>query len=544
MATKRKNESVSNKIVTKKQRDLETEDGFLSTEEIHRFEKRILESSSNYNDIVKLQNDLKKSIKLQSEEDHTIELLTVLFKVFGKLLKKGELGVSAHLTDVQLEVVKWLSKRYDAFKNTLFNVIQHNNSDTLQVLCLQLSMRFLKLESQYIEQENNGFPKALLQSTIKSVYFSNDDSEQLLESFLDEYLAGYDDLRYYILKNLEIVLTSPDILNHKNANLASERLFNHLIMTGENFPESDDQLTDFMFDKPKKPENTKIMSPYQLESHKHAYQRALLTSFRLPLTQVQLKEVLEVMHTSIIPNMAQPQYLMDFLSDAYENGGSIALLALNSLFYLIQHHNLDYPKFFTQLYKLLDPSILHVKYRSRFLRLLDLFLTSTHISVAVVASFIKRLARLALFAPPGAIVAIVPFIYNQLKRHPLCMTLIHRPEYSGPEEDALLKFKDPYDNDQLDPILTNAIDSSLWELESLQSHYHPNVATLARIMSEQFRKPQYVLEDFLDMSYQSLMASEQNRKLKRAPALEFERFDSVFEDDINSQNVFMAGWMY
>jgi U3 small nucleolar RNA-associated protein 19 len=60
---------------------------------------------------------------------------------------------------------------------------------------------------------------------------------------------------------------------------------------------------------------------------------------------------------------------------------------------------------------------------------------------------------------------------------------------------------DPFDMDETDPMVTGAIESSVWELEALQSHYHPNVATLAKIISEQFTKRSYNLEDFLDHSY-------------------------------------------
>ena len=45
---------------------------------------------------------------------------------------------------------------------------------------------------------------------------------------------------------------------------------------------------------------------------------------------------------------------------------------------------------------------------------------------------------------------------------------------------------------------------SIWEIETLQNHYHPNVATLAGIISDQFTKQSYTLEDFLDHSYASV----------------------------------------
>ena len=60
---------------------------------------------------------------------------------------------------------------------------------------------------------------------------------------------------------------------------------------------------------------------------------------------------------------------------------------------------------------------------------------------------------------------------------------------------------DPFNMEEQDPMETDAIESSLWEIETLQFHYHPNVATLAKIISEQFTKQSYNLEDFLDHSY-------------------------------------------
>jgi U3 small nucleolar RNA-associated protein 19 len=123
-----------------------------------------------------------------------------------------------------------------------------------------------------------------------------------------------------------------------------------------------------------------------------------------------------------------------------------------------------------------------------------------------VASFIKRLSRLTLNASPSAIVSIVPWIYNLFKRHPLCTFMMHR-EVRDPEAKALMEsegFGDPFQQDESDPMATGAIDSCVWELVQLQSHYHPNVATIAKIISEQFTKHSYNIEDFLDHSYGSV----------------------------------------
>ena len=56
----------------------------------------------------------------------------------------------------------------------------------------------------------------------------------------------------------------------------------------------------------------------------------------------------------------------------------------------------------------------------------------------------------------------------------------------------------------------------------MQHHWHPNVATLAKIISEQFTKQEYSLEDFLDHSYSGLIDAELGKEVKKAPVVEFE----------------------
>jgi U3 small nucleolar RNA-associated protein 19 len=77
------------------------------------------------------------------------------------------------------------------------------------------------------------------------------------------------------------------------------------------------------------------------------------------------------------------------------------------------------------------------------------------------------------------------------------MTTIHRHE----EVD---QFHDPFLAEEGNPNLTNAIDSSLWELVSHRRHYHPTVATMARVFEEMFTKPPFSLEDFLDHTYSTV----------------------------------------
>lgn len=261
----------------------------------------------------------------------------------------------------------------------------------------------------------------------------------------------------------------------------------------EKVPQSKDQLEDFFLGRPFKPKH----ELNSLSAHRRQAQEAWLAVLCNDLNRQQRKTVLGLMTHRIAPWFLKIELLMDFLTDSFNEGGATSLLALSGLFYLIQERNLDYPQFYHKLYSLLDAEVLHSKHRSRFFRLLNTFLSSTHLPAALVASFIKRLSRLSLNAPPSAVVVVVPWIYNLLKEHPACTFMIHR---TAKESDG----KDPFLMEEADPMETDAIDSSLWEIHTLQGHYHPNVATIARIISEQFTKQAYNLEDFLDHSYDSV----------------------------------------
>jgi U3 small nucleolar RNA-associated protein 19 len=272
-----------------------------------------------------------------------------------------------------------------------------------------------------------------------------------------------------------------------------------------------------------------------INGHKRRAQEAWLSILRNNLSESQRKTLLKKISHTIAPWFFRPEVLMDFLTDSYNAGGSTTLLALSGLFYLIQEKNLDYPQFYVKLYSILDAEILHSKHRSRFFRLMNSFLASTHLPAALVASFIKRLSRLALNAPPSAIVAIVPFIYNLFKDHPICTFMLHRTIRDNKTKTELETkgMKDPFDPEEPDPTLSNAIESSLWEIETLQSHYHPNVAAIAGIISEQFTKQSYSLEDFLDYNYQGMLLAElgtEEKTFKKPPVIEFQIPKRIFTD--------------
>ena len=272
-----------------------------------------------------------------------------------------------------------------------------------------------------------------------------------------------------------------------------------MLSTVKDIPKTQGDIRNFYIEySPKK--KKKLTS---LAEHKKQAQETWMTVLRSDLSKAQRKTALGLMSHQITPWFLKAELLMDFLTDSFNVGGSTSLTALSGLFSLIQERNLDYPQFYSKLYSLLDRYTLHSKHRSQFFRLLETFLASTHLPAALVASFTKRLARLCLYSPPSGIVFVVPWIYNLLKTHPTCTFMIHREVQGEANKKSLANqgMGDPFKVEESDPMLTSAIESSLWEIRTLQSHYQPNTATIAKIISERFTKQYYSLEDFLDHSY-------------------------------------------
>lgn len=454
-------------------------------------ENEILESKKNYNNITKL-----LEIAQDYEDGETAVFATVsLCRVFLRLLAAGSLTRNPGQSEKEIVVIQWLKGKLAEYKQLVLAALADEGTATT---ALTLSMRILKAEGQYVSsKEEYNFPKAYMKEIVAVLI--RDGSEDIRQEFCEKFVGEYCDVRFYTFKAIK------DVLSEDTEGVSQEDLFGStfdILSFFEDVPDSADDLGEFYTSPPKK-KNHPVTS---LTQHKRQGQDAWLAALNLGPNRDQRKQVLEIMTRSIAPWFTKPELLADFLTDSYNTGGSISLLALSGVFYLIQNRNLDYPSFYQKLYSLLDADILHSKHRSRFLRLLDTFLASSHLPAVMVASFIKRLSRLCLNAPPAAIVSIVPWMYNLFKKHPLCTFMMHR-EVRTDEERALIEsegLNDPFDADEEDPMETQAIDSSLWEIVQLQTHYHPNVATIAKIISEQFTKQSYNIEDFLDHSYSSV----------------------------------------
>lgn len=461
-----------------------------------------------------------------------------------------------------------------------------------------------KASARVAERINDGLVQKLIQALMDSYGDGGDGvvPEPMLELLQTEFSGRYSDVQYFMLismKNMANELMKKDNdggsdesdeemqgikgenllrilmkihLAHEQEDLTpqnikmdgdtgtgtcSNYLFLPPIVDAESFEESDDDdnddedsddSSDEDDDKPspkkrrkmetklqKGKTKTKLPSWQSIRSHRSALQLATLTILKIPtIPNRTLKRILQHLPIHILPHATNPLRFADFCTRAYEVGGVTSLLALHSLFLLMTQCGLEYPKFYTSLYNLIESKVFYTTYRTRFFKLLVKCLTANQMLPAyIVAAFCKRLCRCAVNAPPSGALFVLALVSNLLRKHPECSCLLHR---SGGE------IEDPFDAEEKDPAKSKAIESCLWELNALEKHYHPAVASMATGCGMEDEKTLYHdLDGFLVHTYKSLFDQERKRgdnKRKSKVALTFHKPQSLFGGDDIFEGIF------
>ncbi|XP_016085099.1 nucleolar complex protein 4 homolog [Sinocyclocheilus grahami] len=479
---------------------------------------RVLQNKKHANDIFDVTE------YLQSEKDKEVIFATnACSKIFCQLIYRGDLYVGDLPEEEDLmngdrsaeeKYGIFMRHRYNSSVGLLLENIGHNAFQVKETSLCAL-MKFVAAEGKHPLQnldlsEHYNFPRELLRTLVEHLLSEKEDMSLLISRF-QEFLE-MDDVRYYVMSSVRDNIYRVMGRNKKAVIPVYQNNVFALLST-INVPSSEaSKMKNFLVKQEYKLEEWKVA---KLKEHKRAFEQMWLVFLKFKLPSNMYKKILVILHESIMPQMSDPTLLIDFLSAAYDIGGAISLLSLNGLFILIHKHNLDYPDFYKKLYSLLDPSIFHVKYRARFFHLVNIFLSSTHLPAYLVAAFVKRFARLSLTAPPTSLLILLPFICNLIRRHPSCRVLIHRP--STAEEPC----DDPYVMEEEDPAQSHALESSLWEIKTLQKHYHPDVAKAAMKINEPLAEQEDDISELLELSTFELMERELKAERKTIP-LEFD----------------------
>lgn len=413
-------------------------------------------------------------------------------------------------TDPSEILTKWLDSVYEKYSKRSFELL---NDKKIESVGFNSVMQLIRLSAAGVTDEYS-FPVDFLRNLIE-VIISKNEKETDLFDLLDEAINSYRDIRYYTLRVAGQISNSIQEHKFENSYIAYQGIFkiiSEIVMETDSEIEAGEADVSPFFVEAQLPAALSIC-----KGHLQEFSSCWL-SFLQGVSSIEPKlhrSFLIIVNDRIIPYMAKPNLLADYLTDSFNAGGLVSLLALNGLFTLMHRHNLDYPSFFRKLYSILDNNIFHCRYRKKFFKLFSLFMTSTHMPAYLVAAFVKRVARLSLDSSPAVINWVIPFVYNMFKAHPAIRVLIHR-QSSGEES----KNSDPFIMEESDPAKCKAIDSSIWEIHALSRHYWTGAIKQSRIFTERLTKPPFNLEHYLDgPTYNSLITEELSHNWSKVPPL-------------------------
>ncbi|KAK4747717.1 hypothetical protein SAY87_014303 [Trapa incisa] len=451
--------------------------------------------------------------------------------------------------DPELIYKTWLRSKFDEFVRSLVGiVVSPDASDTLKEIVLDTLMEFVKLG------KGGSFQSTIYHRLIHSIVNSPVVIDPILEDLSLKYFK-YIDVSYFTYISLEKIMRTiqPKEFHSKNveggdAGRARPSLkqtihkIHRIIFRipppgGRDDPsniemwsgsELDVNLSKDDGEQLKSDKGDKVLSAASVSKKiKLKFTKAWLSFLRLPLPLDVYKEVLVYLHKDVIPHLSNSSMLCDFLTRSYDIGGVVSVMALSSLYILMTQHGLEYPNFYDKLYALLQPSIFMAKHRAKFFELLDSCLRSPLLPAYLAAAFAKKLSRMTLSVPPSGSLVIIALIHNLLRRHPSINCLVHREDDGAAtkgqakmENDVIPGF-DHFRDEEVNPIKTNALRTSLWEVDSLRYHYCPAVSrfvlSLESDLTVRAKTTEVNVKDMSSGSYGTIFGDEMRRRVKQVP---------------------------
>ncbi|KAJ0968998.1 hypothetical protein J5N97_021875 [Dioscorea zingiberensis] len=541
----------------------------LTLDELRTLSHDLLSSRAHVNNLPVLLSFLSPSSPL----DLALEALISLQSFFTPLIPDipSSSGTSSNplapgAEDDAVSVYKvWLRARFDEFVNSLIEVtVSPQSAEELRDFSLDALMEFVKLGKE------GKFQSAIYHRLLQNIIQSTSSVDTLLDMMMAKYFK-YIDVCYFTYTSIDKIVQSYESssmtdnggvrsqtdgeLSKSKVEVAAHIIFKILSHT----PPIDTESTHEMWSqlglsskktrrksskvlttngKPEKSkeENEEVPSfGHATKKIKLRFTKAWMSFLKLPLPFDVYKEVLVTLHQNVMPYMANPAVLCDFLTRSYDIGGVISVMALSGLFVLMTRHGLEYPKFYEKLYALLTPTIFMSKHRAVFFQLLDTCLKSAYLPAYLAAAFTKKLSRLSLSVPPSGALVIIAIIHNLLRRHPSINFLVHQvannengkdQSVNGSEpSDASVSYasqgEDFFDSEETDPAKSGAMRSSLWEIDTLRHHYCPAVsrfvASLENDLTVRAKTSEVTVGDFGSGSYATIFHQETRRRIKQVP---------------------------
>ena len=352
-----------------------------------------------------------------------------LYRILEHYVEVGELslvsGPSGASTSLAGQLRVWLHSQFSRYVACSLSFIGHSHSP-LQLSALHALMSLVRLSTAALQPDTaasrltcGGLYASVIHAALASPHY-----DAIHDTLTSQYLLPYTDLRVFALRAIKANIAHTE----RNSNRAQATDKANTDTEAAVAPPADSDtavhntLTLLLeLSKPATPSptsslTTAIVSSTALASSLSATYLSFLSVRHTPATY---KRVLEQLDSHILPNVSNPLLLADFLTDSYNIGGIVSLLALAALFHLISHYNLDYPHFYHKLYSLCTPALTLSRHRTHLFVLLSKFLSSTYLPSSLVAAFCKRLARLAIVGGSGVdgSVELMRLVWGLLRRN-------------------------------------------------------------------------------------------------------------------------------
>ncbi|XP_026394732.1 nucleolar complex protein 4 homolog [Papaver somniferum] len=537
-----------------------------SIEKVKKLGQELLTSRAHINNIPILLTFISPSSSPEYVFESIISLQSFFIPVLSDLppssSSKSTLNTKkSSVVDADLEYKNMLRLWFDEFANSLIAVaVSEDSTDDLKDVALDAIMDFVKLGKggRFDSSIYNRFLKSVVHSTAPTDFLLNrpPNSEDFFK-YMDVCYFTYISLKKLSkdLGNDALDDGSEVLSKSSDAEFASRNIYSILLhIPLEMLEEKSDYKTwselGFLSQedeenpvKSMKQKNSVLSSSRIVKKMKLKFTNAWLSFLRLKLPLDLYKEVLIALHDKVVPFLSNPVMLCDFLTRSYAIGGVVSVMALSSLHILMTKHGLEYPDFYPKLYTLLVPSVFMAKHRAKFFELLDSCLKSNMVSAYLASAFTKKLSRLALVVPPSGALIIIALIHNLLRRHPSINCLVHQQaddEFdgdvaidenesgekslkSGSDQDTSSKKSgvDLFNIEESDPAKSNALRSSLWEIDTLRHHYCPPVSRfvldLENDLTVRSKTQEMGVSDFSSGSYATIFRAETARRIKQVP---------------------------
>merc|ERR1712156_449789 len=359
-----------------------------SKDELKTLTESILASRSNTKQIPDL-------IKALDDPSLTKIALNSLLKVFTNLCQKGDFAVADDKNEAVKKYSKWLTEVFDETLSKIASIIASDTKQILKELCLTSMMKLIvKSHDPKEEKTWTSIDVKRFKLIIDALLNNEHDNQKVIERF-QEHLE-YTDVKVYTIQTLARYPKKSDGLIFRQNLLRFLEILNY----------EKEEING---------EPSLVVAKYEVPEESVAKNFNMLWQDfgKIQHKEVEMyKRLLILLTDKVLPVLKNPLGFTDFLMESYNVAGSISLLALNGVFFLITQHHLEYPDFYTKLYEICTPDLMHAKNRSRFFYLANIFMTSSHLPQYLVAAFVKRLSRLCLTAPADAILVVLPFIGN------------------------------------------------------------------------------------------------------------------------------------